>query len=57
VKEVVQVYTKPTLDRFGAVRELTLLGFANASDGFSVLGISSPGCATPIVGSIGCSGS
>jgi hypothetical protein len=40
------VYEKPSLQRFGTFRDLTRWGFASASDGGSILGISSPGCET-----------
>ncbi len=41
------MYTKPTLERYGRFRDLTRLGLASATDGFSILGIgSSPGCET-----------
>lgn len=41
------MYEKPRLERFGTFRELTKLGLASDSDGFSILGIgTSPGCET-----------
>lgn len=53
------MYEKPTLQRFGSFRELTLLGFASSTDGASIFGIGSPGCSTTIWGrtyEIGCDG-
>jgi hypothetical protein len=38
------MYSKPTLEKFGTFRELTQLGFFNASDGASGWGVTSPGC-------------
>lgn len=35
------MYQKPRVERFGTVRELTLVGFDGASDGFTVTGPSS----------------
>lgn len=32
------MYEKPKLQRFGTFRELTLLGFTGASDGFTIVG-------------------
>lgn len=43
-------YAKPELTKFGAFRELTQWGFASASDGGSIFGISSPGCSTGLGG-------
>jgi hypothetical protein len=37
------MYTKPAVERFGTLRELTLLGVSGASDGAVVLGIPSAG--------------
>ena len=51
------MYEKPVLQRFGTFRELTQIGFNNATDGGSIFGISSPGCSTRIWGrtiNIGC---
>ncbi|MBX3173940.1 MAG: lasso RiPP family leader peptide-containing protein [Gemmatimonadaceae bacterium] len=42
------MYEKPTLQRFGTFRELTLLGFSSSTDGASIFGIGSPGCSTTI---------
>ncbi|MBK7905638.1 MAG: lasso RiPP family leader peptide-containing protein [Gemmatimonadetes bacterium] len=42
------MYQKPTLEKFGSFRELTQWGFASASDGGSIFGISSSGCSTRI---------
>jgi hypothetical protein len=52
-KGVMQMYAKPALERFGTLRELTLVGLSGAADPVSVLaGIG--GCTTPFVGSVGC---
>lgn len=51
------MYEKPTLQRFGTFRELTLLGLNSSTDGASIFGIGSPGCSTTIWGrtwEIGC---
>jgi hypothetical protein len=37
------MYVKPTLQRFGTFRELTLIGLTNNSDGASILSVNSPG--------------
>ncbi len=50
-------YATTVLKRFGSFRELTLLGFASATDGATILGIGSPGCETTLWGrtyEIGC---
>lgn len=44
----VRMYEKPALEKFGTFRDLTQWGFANASDGGSIFGISSSGCSTRI---------
>ncbi len=51
------MYQKPALEKFGTFRDLTQWGFASASDGGSIFGISSSGCSTRIGGrtySFGC---
>lgn len=51
------MYQKPSLEKFGSFRDLTQWGFASASDGGSIFGISSSGCQTRIgrrTVSIGC---
>jgi len=51
-------YQKPTVEKFGAFRDLTLLGLNSSTDGASIFGVvSSPGCQTTYRGttfSIGC---
>lgn len=42
------MYSKPALQKFGTFRDLTRWGLANASDGGSIFGISSPGCSTDL---------
>ena len=43
------MYQKPEVQKFGSFRDLTQLGFANATDGMSILGIgTSPGCYTDL---------
>lgn len=32
------MYHKPKVERFGTVRELTLVGFSGNSDGFTIVG-------------------
>lgn len=32
------MYEKPRVERYGAFRELTQLGFTGASDGFTIIG-------------------
>jgi len=52
------MYAKPALERFGTLRELTLLGVDNNSDGVGALGVVSPGCSTTALGitvNLGCS--
>jgi len=44
----VRMYQKPALEKFGTFRDLTQWGFASASDGGSIFGISSNGCSTRI---------
>jgi hypothetical protein len=36
------MYAKPSLIRFGTLRELTLIGYSGGSDGWSIKG--APGC-------------
>jgi hypothetical protein len=38
------MYTKPAVERFGTVRELTLVGLGGPGDVVPVLGISIGGC-------------
>ena len=48
-------YQKPTLEKFGAFRDLTRLGFSSANDGASIFG--SNGCVIQYQGKtyeIGC---
>ena len=33
------MYTKPAVERFGTVRDLTLVGISGVSDGLTVIGI------------------
>lgn len=41
------MYQKPAVQMFGSFRELTRIGFSNASDGASILGIGNgEGCYT-----------
>jgi hypothetical protein len=40
------MYAKPALERFGTLRELTLIGISNASDGTTILGITG---STPVI--------
>lgn len=40
-------YQKPTVEKFGSFRDLTLLGLNQSTDGASIFGVvSSPGCST-----------
>jgi hypothetical protein len=58
LKGVIEMYAKPALERFGTLRELTLLGADNNSDGVGALGVVSPGCSTTALGitvNLGCS--
>lgn len=50
-------YQKPTVEKFGAFRDLTLLGLSSSTDGASIFGVTSPGCSTTWRGTeyrIGC---
>ena len=42
------MYTKPTLKRFGAFRELTQGGFTGPTDPFGAFN-GNPGCSTPVI--------
>lgn len=50
-----RMYQKPTLQRFGALRELTLAGLTNDGDGIGS-GFISTNCSTPFIGDVGCPG-
>lgn len=44
------MYHKPKVERFGTVRELTLVGFTGATDGYTITGGSTTGNGSDLCG-------